>query len=307
MKELTLHATRSAFDTISDSFTYIRLYYKSLAKMMSIFVLAPLLLGAILYGASIATMFDFSAIMAGTEPDIDTMFTSFAGMGFGIFFLLISIPLMVYVIYRHMALVSRGEDPSAVGQYTDGMVMRMLNLIAFFALTGAAFFGFFFLLGFSLIALMDVWGVLMLFLLVFILFFSFATKLMMVPAAICMNGQNLFAAIGESFQLTRGFFWTSLGVFLLAAILFSLLSQMVGTPFIIVGMLAGMAMPESSALYSALFTAGYALLSVLQIFFTGGQLLAYGMHYFNLEERHAAVSLSSAVDALSTEPVNHPE
>ncbi|KQR21146.1 glycerophosphoryl diester phosphodiesterase membrane domain-containing protein [Microbacterium sp. Leaf151] len=64
-----------------------------------------------------------------------------------------------------------------------------------------------------------------------------AAKLYLVPSAIILERAPVFRAIGRSWRLTRGRFWSTLGVFIVISVAFSIVAQIISIPFSLVGSL----------------------------------------------------------------------
>ncbi|WP_285135720.1 glycerophosphoryl diester phosphodiesterase membrane domain-containing protein [Microbacterium sp. lyk4-40-TSB-66] len=64
-----------------------------------------------------------------------------------------------------------------------------------------------------------------------------AAKLYLVPSAIILERAPVFRAIGRSWRLTRGRFWSTLGVFIVISVAFSIVAQIISIPFSLIGSL----------------------------------------------------------------------
>ena len=58
-----------------------------------------------------------------------------------------------------------------------------------------------------------------------------STKLLLVPATLVLEHATIFGAIARSWRLTRGRFWSTLGIIVIISISFSVLAQVVSVPF----------------------------------------------------------------------------
>lgn len=76
-----------------------------------------------------------------------------------------------------------------------------------------------------------------------------ATRLLLAPAALILEGQGVGGAVKRAWALSRRGFWRLLGIWLLTAVCIAVVSGVVGAPFSIVGGLAGMAVGIGSPLY----------------------------------------------------------
>jgi len=76
-----------------------------------------------------------------------------------------------------------------------------------------------------------------------------------VPVVIVVERLGVFAAIRRSYRLVRGAFWRTLGILLLTAVITSIVAQLLGTPFAVVGGL-GLALLESNPTLAGVVYAG---------------------------------------------------
>ncbi|WP_141692875.1 hypothetical protein [Leifsonia xyli] len=65
------------------------------------------------------------------------------------------------------------------------------------------------------------------------------TKLAIVPSAIVIERLPIGAAVSRSWRLTTGYFWRTLGVIVLIAVIIGTVTQIITTPFSLIGMMAG--------------------------------------------------------------------
>ena len=65
------------------------------------------------------------------------------------------------------------------------------------------------------------------------------TKLCLVPSVLMLERVTLWAAIGRSWSLTRGYFWKTLGITLLVNVIVQTASQIISVPISLVSTLAG--------------------------------------------------------------------
>ncbi|MDQ1137561.1 MFS family permease [Microbacterium sp. SORGH_AS 1204] len=64
-----------------------------------------------------------------------------------------------------------------------------------------------------------------------------AAKLFLVPSVIILERSPVFRAIGRSWRLTRGRFWSTLGVVVVITVAFSVIAQIISIPFSLIGSL----------------------------------------------------------------------
>lgn len=82
-----------------------------------------------------------------------------------------------------------------------------------------------------------------------------STKLLLVPAAIIVEGATIRGGIARSWRLVRGRFWPALGVVVIIEVAFSVLSQVVNIPFSLLGsVVASIIAPTGSDSQTAVTT-----------------------------------------------------
>ena len=74
----------------------------------------------------------------------------------------------------------------------------------------------------------------LLFLGVVVVWFWLSTKLALVPSAIVLERKTIGAAVRRSWSLTDGFFWRTLGITLLVAVILNVAGQVITTPFTLI-------------------------------------------------------------------------
>lgn len=73
-----------------------------------------------------------------------------------------------------------------------------------------------------------------------------------------LEGQGVFASLRRAGHLARGEFWRLLGIYLLAALVTTFVSQVITIPFAIAGVVAGALLPSSWSLAGVLLTSNVA-------------------------------------------------
>ncbi len=282
-------------DVLGDTFTYIRVYYKSLAKMIAVYVLAPLMVGSIVISSSMGElMTEFTAGLQD-QPDPNLFST---GLEFfaGFFFLMISYFLLMGVVYQHIYYAGKGEVPESISDFSDGMFSKLLRLIPALLIVAALFFFVVLLGGFAAI---EISGFLVLFFIPLGVYLMI--KLVLFPIAFFVEDAGGFNSLVRSWELTNGYFWSTFGVYLLITIVFGILSQLLSTPLFVVTAIAGAGLGTESGIMEIIVVFTYTLSFVFQVLFFAAQSIALGLHYFNLEERKEGQTLGEQVAGLENE------
>jgi hypothetical protein len=85
------------------------------------------------------------------------------------------------------------------------------------------------------------------------------TVLAFVPVVIVVERLGLVAAVRRSYGLVRGSFWKVLGILLLTGVLASIVSQVLSTPFAVVGSIALVALESQPVLAATVYAASVVL------------------------------------------------
>jgi len=289
---INVRQTRTVGDVLTDTFTYIRVYYKSLARMIAVYVLAPLMIGSLMFSVTMGQMF------AGDMQDFAASQDSpFLGMGLelfgGFFFLMIAYLLLMGVIYQHIYYAGKGEVPDNISDFSDGMFSKLMRFIPFMILLYIIVIGVMILGIFSLVEISFLMLLLLIPLGAFLLI-----RLVLFPIAYFVEDAGGFNSLVRSWELTSGYFWQTFGVYLLITIVFGVLSQLLSTPLFLVTAIAGAGLGSESMILEVIVIFTYTLSFVFQVLFFAAQSIALGLQYFNLEERKEGHSLSKQVAGL---------
>ncbi|MDU0344390.1 glycerophosphoryl diester phosphodiesterase membrane domain-containing protein [Microbacterium sp. KSW2-29] len=78
-------------------------------------------------------------------------------------------------------------------------------------------------------------------------------KLFLVPSVIILERAPIFRAVARSWQLTRGRFWSTLGVVVIISVAFSIVAQIISVPFsLVAGIVSGILAPTGEDAIGAL-------------------------------------------------------
>lgn len=293
-----LKKIRSFGDILSDTFSYYRVYWRSMAKAFSVYVFAPLIVGVILFGGSFAVLFQ----------NIDSMATSsnpaaLAGFGFGFFIgiilILIAVIMIVAVTYQHIRHASDGYIPESLSEFSKGMFGKMFHIFLVSILIAIV-------LGIGLVITTSIVssfagaaaGTISI-VLFYIFIFYFLTKLTLYPVALFVEDGSVSNAIMRSWELTNNHFWFTFGVYMIIGLVFSILAMMASIPLLILsGIMAFVFGADLQQDIGILFGVLYASLYFVQTLASSAQFIALGIHYFNLVERKEGGGLASEIDRL---------
>lgn len=292
---INVRQTRTIGDILTDTFTYIRVYYKTLARMIAVYVLAPLMVGSLMFSLAMGEMFT-----GGMESMIASQNSPIAGFGIeflgGFLFIMIAYLLLMGVIYQHIYYAGKGEIPKSISKFSNGMFSKLLRFIPFVILL---YFLLMMVMFFGIIAALEISFFLVLLLIPLGIYLL--VKTILFPIAYFVEDAGAFNSLARSWELTSGYFWQTLGVYLLISIVFGVLSQLLSTPLFLVTAIAGAGLGSENMILEVITVFTYTLSFVFQVLFFAAQSIAIGLQYYNLEERKEGHSLGEQIAGLEGE------
>lgn len=300
-----LRQTRGIFDVLGDTFKYIRIYWKSLLIMTAVYVMGPLMIGSVILAIGFGDIFGQSFL---SQADIENsaLFNS-AGILFGAFFFIgLSYVLLYGTVCQHLKHASDGEVPLDISTFSEGMFAKVLVLVLVFILLTVLFSMIFFFLPTVLFTLISAQlGVLTIasaFLFSTLVSIFVFIRLMVFPVALFVKDTGGLSSLGVSWNLTKGYFWQTFGVYLLITIVFGILSQLISTPLLLINAIVGAGLGGAAGGFMEVISVVFITLSfVFQGLFFGAQSISIGLHYFNLEERKEGLTLGEQVEQLASD------
>lgn len=295
-KEFTLHKIRDFGDIINDTFTYIRVHWKSLGKVFAVYVLSPLIIGIILLGGSLAFSFD--------DLDNPSNTGAFLGAGISIFialiFIFFALFMLMGVVYQHINYASKGEVPNSFSDFSKGMFGKTFSIwIVSFLIGVVVMIGFF--IFFAIISsLGSVGATIIAFIAVYALLGFIFVKISLFPVVYFVEGGNASSALARSWELTENYWWFTFGIYIVINIIFSFLSMFAAVPLIILGgVIAFVFGADFQQDLPLIFGVLYGSIYFFQIIATSAQFISLGIHYFNLVERKEGDSLTNEINRLT--------
>ncbi|MDR8393203.1 hypothetical protein NC796_18755 [Aliifodinibius sp. S!AR15-10] len=280
MSKIDLTRTRNFGNLISDTFTYVRVYYKSLGKSILYFVIPIVVLASIFFGQYMQ-----QTLAMSSNPDsinaIDNLFSMISSMGGASILGMLASAAMSAVIYNHMALISESETNSAtVHQIWDRYKKDIWAMIGISILSG----------------LIILFGMIFLIIPGIFLFVKFT----LIPATYVNERQGISKSFSRSWNLTTNHWWFTFGLTIVIGLIVSFMSYFLTIPITIVSMFTGFASGDLasantliSVIYSTAIVLGYIFYALLYI--------TFGLHYFNLVERKEGASMKERIEQISTE------
>jgi hypothetical protein len=227
----------------------------------------------------LVAVFAFGRVASASAEDQDSLIAgAFAATLLSsivpIVFSLIAVALLQGIIVLEVARASVGEKLKLSGLWRLGRG-RLWALVGWvLAVTGIVIVGLGILVGVIVLIVATggqagiVTGVLLGILLalgVIVVWFWLSTKLALVPSAIVLERRTIGAAVRRSWSLTEGYFWRTLGITLLVAVILNVAANVITTPFaLIFSIIPGILSPTGDST-PALVVGGVSYLLLLMV------------------------------------------
>ncbi|MGN8226389.1 hypothetical protein [Gracilimonas sp. BCB1] len=273
MSDFKLQKYRDLGGILTDSFTYIRVHYKSLGKALGLLVLPFYIISGLLVGSGYSSF--FTAVMDNPDASAEALFSG--DFLIGMLLLAFSSGALLTVSLTHINLARNTSE------------VRFEDIFNNFGRN------FFTLLGLYLLIIIIVFFGFMFFIIPGI---YIGIKLFVAPAVAVIEQRNPFDSISRSWDLVQGHWWFTFATYLVMNIITSFMSYVLIIPMsILFGFLAA-----SGAGDSALIGTGvglfYGLLIVVASLFSVLMLIAMALQYFNLIERKEGKGLRAQIEEL---------
>jgi membrane-anchored glycerophosphoryl diester phosphodiesterase (GDPDase) len=276
MDNLNFRKTRDIGDILTESFFYIRNHFVSLGKALLFFVL-PIFLIQFFVMKDFANSF-FANIMSGNPDALGSIFDwrYFLGLLLSV----ISSAALGVVTLTHVKLNAEGDtaEPDQI------LVDFGPRLIKFIGLTIAIGF----ILGFSV-------------LLLFIPAIFLGVKLGMSAPALILEDENVFGAMGRSWELTKDYWWATFTMIFMVYILVLVITYAFLIPVFILqifGTDSGAALSGNPAIISNIFMVITGLFTAISSLSSGLFYIAFSLHFYNLVERKEGGDLREKIEGL---------
>jgi len=311
--QLEFYKKRPFGDKLNATFVFIRENAKPFLKVQ-LLIAGPILLLMTI----VINQFSFDFMNLGFAPEDLTasdVFRLVKLYGFLILSGIITSAIMPAVTFTYMAKYQTTQ-PELISnaQIIPGLGSKIFNLIGYNLLTtliiGAVGALLALAIGFSVSAsafLVVIFGFALLIAVVYI-----AVTMSLGSAIIIFEKNNPIDAIGRSFRLITGKWWSTFGLIVVVGILSAIISQLFGLPrAVFFGIKAFASFEEGGDLSNMLqmTTGEQALNIVFSVFETFGSIvtnslifIAIAFQYFNLVERKESKGLMSQIESLDDEP-----
>lgn len=278
MTDFELKKIRDFGGIISDTFTYVRLHYKTYGLAVLYYVLPILILAAIIIGVGYADFFTEAIQSRSDEPPIEETLGFLGQIFFGLLLLGVSMGMLSLVTFTHLKLTRDGASDITAHQLTQNAVSKLFGLLAIYLVTGIAV-----AIGFFIFILPGIF---------------IAMRLLLAPSIYIIEDISVGDALSRSWELVEDYWWFTFGLFIVMIIIGYLISTSLTVPMMIIGMFAAFAGSADGGSIGTIVGIMYGLIIAISYVFQMIPLLSYSLHYFNLVERKEGSGLRARIETL---------
>lgn len=275
VKKINFRTQRNFSDNISKTFDFVRMNHKMILK---IFVRIP---GPILLLASLVLMFSFYNIFGTTlqAPFSPSKDLSASGIGFlafgGVLYIIASL-LFTVAINEYIVLYQQSEEPE---QITVKDVFQNAKNNFWLYLGGGLLIGIMILVGFVLLFIPGI-------------YLAIATLYFFI--IISAEKKNIGQSISRSFNLIKGYWWSSFGYILVVGLLVMAISYIIQLP--IIGINTYILLKQSSTNMGAIiYGVSNGISYLIYVAISSLSYIAIAMYYYSIVEAKEQVGLQQEI------------
>ncbi len=267
--------SRDLGDILTDTFQYVRIYFKTLGKGLLFFVLPLYLVQSFLLQGYSDQIFA-NMLQPGDLSVFEDLLTP--RYLFSILLSMIAYAMLTIVALKHLAITNAGESSESVNLIQDFLPLLIklgiLYIILFFILMISAFFFLFPALFFGI-------------------------RLSLAPAALVLENRGIGESIGRSWELTQGFWWSTFSLFLIMYIIVFFCSYAFILPATILSIFfVDTGTITDAGLFSTVITTFMTLSTSFASLFVVLIHLSFGLQFYNIIERKEGEGLRSKIEGL---------
>lgn len=282
MSTFELRKPRDFGQIITDTFTYIRVHFRTLGKALFLFVFPVIIISGTLISSSFISMIDFADIENAQTMDPSTT----ANMGsfviqlfIGMFLFMINFLLIYIIVFKHMQLVDDGVEDIEMGMMLEDFGRNVLGILGILIISGIA----------SLIGA---------------LFFIIpgiyiAYKLSLAPVIFIVEEEPIGEALSKSWDATRDYWWFTFGMALVMGIIMNFASYIFVVPmYILIGIVSFSTGTNDVTGISTIISVLYGLSVVVPALLYCMPITSKALVYFNIQERKTGRSMMDKIESL---------
>lgn len=284
MSTFQLRKPRDFGQIITDTFTYLRVHFKSLGKALFIFVFPIVLISGVLISSSFISMFDI-ADPNSTQPInpelTGEMVSFFVKFFIGIMLFMFNFLLIYVVVFKHMQLVEEGVEQFEISMLLEDFARNFFGTLGlFFVISIATMIGLLFLI---------IPGI------------YIATKLSLAPVIFIAEEESFGDALSKSWEATQDYWWFTFGMSFVMGIIMNFASYIFIIPmYILIGIVSfstASSQGDPSSL-GTIISVMYGLSVVVPALLYCMPVTSQALVYFNIQERKTGSSMMDRIESL---------
>lgn len=323
-KAIDFHQARDFSKKMNATFEFIRQNVKSLGKSILFIAGPPVLIASMIIGSFMGEFINLTQTAAANPGDTEVFQTYFMSVSFWlqiilmIVFFIISSVMSIATINNYIILYGEKQtnhvEVSEVWERVRSTFWMYFGTMFFFSLLGIAVY-IVLIIPVALLATVSpgliFFGVMLLFCGIFYLMVS--VSLTFIVRA--YENKGFFDAIGRSFKLVQGKWWSTFGLIMVLYFVMMTISYIFIIPWYAVTMVSALhntsadTFQEPSPLWEMMTIVFFTLYYLAQMILTSLPNVGIAFQYFNLVELKEAKGLMSKIDTLgqTRTPLSPPE
>ena len=282
MSTFELRKPRDFGQIITDTFTYIRVHFRTLGKALFLFVFPIVIISGALVSSSFISMFNFADL--NSTQSMDPAATANMGSWFiqfliGMILFMINFLLIYVIVFKHMQLIDDGVEDIEIGMLLEDFGRNVFGVLGILIITGiASFIGalFFIIPGIYI-----------------------AYKLSLAPVIFIVEEEPLGDALSKSWDATRDFWWFTFGMSFVMGIIMNFASYIFIVPmYILIGIVSFSTGSNDASGISTIISVLYGLSVVVPALLYCMPITSQALVYFNIQERKTGRSMMDKIESL---------
>ena len=283
MKTIELRKARDFGQIITDTFTYIRVHFRTLGKALFLFVFPIVIISGILVSSSFMSVFDFAEMNPDQPVDPITLgndVSSFLAKFFiGMLLFMANFILINVITFKHMELVDNGIEDIETGMLLQDFARNFFGVLGLVSVIAIATF-----IGFLFLILPGIYV---------------AIKLSLAPIIFITEGEDFGDSLAKSWEVTQEYWWFTFGMSFVMGIIMNFASYIFIIPmYILIGVVSFTTVANDGSSIETIISALYGLSIVVPALLYCMPITSQALVYFNIKERKTGSSMMDKIESL---------
>ncbi|MFY0685204.1 MAG: hypothetical protein JXR20_11665 [Balneola sp.] len=283
MKTFELRKARDFGQTITDTFTYIRIHFRTLGKALFLFVFPIVIISGILVSSSFMSVFDFAEMNPDQPVDPITLgndVSSFLAKFFiGMLLFMANFILINVITFKHMELADNGVEDIETGMLLQDFARNFFGVLGLVSVIAIATF-----IGFLFLILPGIYV---------------AIKLSLAPIIFITEGEDFGDSLAKSWEVTQDYWWFTFGMSFVMGIIMNFASYIFIIPmYILIGVVSFTTVANDGSSIETIISALYGLSIVVPALLYCMPITSQALVYFNIKERKTGSSMMDKIESL---------